>query len=198
MKPLPLSRFIRHAAFLAVLGVCQAHAGLIVSLVGDKDQNPPPHPDGFGIVHEPEDLPGFDQRLVGGTYSWTHAFAAGLVTPGSTAVLDLAVVGFIDGNYPGIDNRLFVHATEVAGAFDNSLDGWRLYSFAVPLSYLTTGTLNVTLVVSPLEGWGGVDYAELRITTPGGEGVPDGGTSLLLLGAGLVGLALLHLLRKRR
>ncbi len=190
-----LSRSLRAALLALACSGLSLHAATITSLVGDKDQNPPPNPDGHGIVHEAEDLPGFDQRLVGGTYSWTHTFAPSDGAAATAAVLDIAVVGFIDGNYPGINNRLYLNGVEVSGAFDNSMDGWRLYTFNVPLAFVSSGALLVTVNVSSLEGWGGVDFSELRLTVPGGNSVPDTAATGMLAGLALAGLALA---RRRR
>lgn len=190
-----LPHSLRAALFAVLCSGLSVHAATITSLVGDKDQNPPPNPDGHGIVHEAEDLPGFDQRLVGGNYSWTHTFAPSAGASATAAVIDIAVVGFIDGNYPGINNRLYFNGNEVAGAFDNSLDGWNLYTFNVPLAFVSSGSLLVTVDVSSLEGWGGVDFSELRLTVPGGNSVPDTAATGLLAGLALAGLALA---RRRR
>ncbi len=190
MPLLSLSSSLRAALLAVVCSGLSVQAATITSLVGDKDQNPPPHPDGVGIVHEAEDLPGFDQRLVGGNYSWTHTFSPSAGASATAAVLDIAVVGFIDGNYGGINNRLYLNGVEVAGAFDNSLDGWRLYTFYVPLAFVSSGTLLVNVDVSSLEGWGGVDFSELRLTVPGGNSVPDAAATGLLTALALAGLAL--------
>lgn len=140
------------------------------------DQNPPPNPDGHDIVHEVDDLPGFDQRQVGGTVTWIHNVSTALGGQSiATATLRVAVVGLIDQNFPGIDNYLFVNGVEVLGAFDNSHDGWRLYEFPLNPAAITNGILVVELRASAPEGWGGPDYSELVVTT-----APPVGPHLLL------------------
>ena len=127
-------------------------ADTFTNLVGDMDQNPPPNPDGHDIVHEVDDLPGFDQRQVGGTVTWIHNVSTALGGQSiATATLRVAVVGLIDQNFPGIDNYLFVNGVEVLGAFDNSHDGWRLYEFPLNPAAITNGILVVELRASEVD-----------------------------------------------
>jgi hypothetical protein len=145
-------------SLMMVMSSGMASAIEIINLVGDKDQNPPPNPDGWGIVPGPDDPPGFDMRQEGTTVSWVHDVLSaiqGLTI--TSAILDIAAVGLVDGNFGTIDNRLFVDGNEIPGAFDNSNDGWRLYPFDINTQWLLDGKLNVSIVTStnPLEGWGG-------------------------------------------
>jgi hypothetical protein len=160
----------------------------IINLVGDKDQNPPPDPDGVGIIHELDDPAGFDMRQAWGTtVSWMHDVSSelqGLTI--TSARLDIAVVGLIDGQY-GINNKLFVDGIEIPGAFDNSNDGWRLYSFVLDIQRLLDGKLNVSIQSDPIEGWGGPDYSELHVVAETTTSVPEP-TTMLFLWSGLFGL----------
>ena len=153
------------------LAVASLSACTFTNLVGDMDQNPPPDPDGFGIIHQPTDPAGFDMRQVGGTVTWVHDLSAVLHGQTiATVTLSVAVVGLIDQNAEGINNRLFVNGVEIPGAFDNSHDGWRLYVFPLDPAILANGILVVELVADPLEGWGGPDYSQLVVTTTGCSG----------------------------
>jgi hypothetical protein len=86
------------------------------------------------------------------------------------------------------DDRLFVDETEALRAFDNSHDGWRLYSFNINTEWLADGKLAVSIHPStvPLEGWGGPDYSELHLFAES-TSVPEPCTTLLLC-TGLLGL----------
>lgn len=161
----------------------------IIDLVGDKDQNPPPDADGNGIIHEPDDPAGFDLRQVGGTVSWTHDISDFLtdVTIHS-ARLDIAVVGLIDGNWGTIDNKLYIDGAEILGAFDNSNDGWILYSFDIAAEFLLDGYIDIQLAAHPYEGWGGPDYSELFVSGETPDPVPEPAT-MLLLGLGIAGFS---------
>lgn len=139
------------ALFPVFLWISSASAAC-VDPVGDADQNPPPSPDGHGIVHEPDDPPGFDLRQVGGSVFWTHVLSPDIQADSLAVVLEIVVVGLIDQNFGSIDNRLFLNGTEVPGAFDNSHDGWNLYRFVPDSDQLLGDTLYVELRADPAEG----------------------------------------------
>lgn len=173
----------------------------IIDLVGDKDleewSKTVANDDGWGIIHEQDDPCGFDIRQVGTTVSWTHDISDQLagVTIGSIR-LDIASVGLIDNNWDDIDNRLFINNSEIEEAFDDSYDGWRLYSFNLSLDMLVNGCLNLSIVSHKGEGWGGPDYSELfvfgeRSDTNTPAPVPEPAT-MLLLGSGLAGFGYLR------
>lgn len=138
----------------------QAETKLYTDLVGDKDQNPPPDPDGHGIVHEEDDPVGFDIRQAGGEVSWTHNLS-GLpekITIESV-VLKIAVVGLLSSK----NNKLFVDGIEIPDSFKGPNDGWNLYSFNIRSDLLSDKKLNITLDADEAEGWGGPDYSELFV-----------------------------------
>lgn len=153
------------------LAVASLPACTYTNLVGDMDQNPPPNPNGIGIIHQTSDPTGFDLRQVGGTVTWIHDLSAVLHDQTITTVtLSVAVVGLIDQNFDSIDNRLFVNGVEIPGAFDDSHDGWQLYVFPLDPAILVNGILVVELVADAQEGWGGPDYSQLVVTTTGCTG----------------------------
>lgn len=162
---------------------------IVVDLIGDKDQeewvneDPGTRDDGKGITHEYDDPEGFDERQVGGFVSWTHDISdliSGITI--ESIRLDIAAVGLIDNNWYDIDNQLYVDEIEIPYAFDDSYDGWRLYSFDIPVEMLLDGILNIKITIHPDEGWGGPDYSELFVfgETSGSSSVPEPATMALL------------------
>lgn len=133
----------------------------IVDLIGDKDQeilsqDPEYNDDGWDVIHEDDDPDGFDIRQVGTTVTWTHDISDWMTDIVIESMrLDIAVLGLIDGNWPDtdnedllIDNKLYVNGTEIQDAFDDSYDGWRLYSFDISTDMLINGCLNYRFGVS--------------------------------------------------
>jgi len=165
-----------------------------INLIGDRDHMAvPPGSDGEDTIHETDDPDGFDERRIGGDINWEHRVER--IAGDGTAVLRLATVGLssakIAANY-GIDNRFFLDGQEIVPAFEDAVrgDGWHEYRFAIADALIADGRVNVRLLVSPNEGWGGIDYAELAIDRP---------TVRLIrtVTTGLMGLLAFFVVRKR-
>ena len=176
---------------------------VVIDLIGDKDQKEwvnadlENRDDGIGITHEEDDPAGFDEYQIWGYVSWTHDIADLLTGITIESVrLDIAAVGLIDKKWGDIDNQLYVDDTEIPYAFDYSIDGWRLYSFDIPVYMLLDGLLNITINIHPDEAWGGPDYSELFVygKATGSSDIPapvPEPATMVLLASGLAGVGCL-------
>lgn len=187
-------------AALAVLALStlEAHADIVVDLVGDKD--------GFGVgcpiqswLHYldygaywadnrgPGD-PAFTDYWYANDKSWTHSYSLGGMIP-TSATLEIFLAGI--ANYADWSADVRVNGVTVGtipglGEVGYTHDLTRLYCFNVPVN-LIDGSNPIPIVVDVSSSGDGyiIDYSEMTI-------VPEPAT-LFLLGFG--GLALL---RKRR
>lgn len=176
-----------------------ASAGLISSVVGDKDcfgtldacveDGSTWLAGGWAAVTAEADDPLFTDRLISTaeTQSWNHSFSAAAY---SSAFLDIRTVGIADIAGP-ID--VFVDGV-LAGSMP--LDGFghilvETFTFGFNASLLSDGFATVSFTpASSSDAWA-IDYSEIRAET---ASVPEPG-SLALLG---LGLAAIGLSRKRR
>ena len=195
---------------LGALAIGQANAGVVVSLVGDKD--------GFGLTGAPAvpadgtlwqtDLGGsffndyrdaLDVATAPFTDKWSsdaavtyvHSYDLAGQTPLS-AVLSVQFAGVADQRGPWdvfFDGVLLgqIPTSMDASAFEMV----RMLSWNVPVGLLTgsdTILLNIN-VPETTDGYS-INFSELQIETAD-AGVPDSGSTLALFGFGLAGLVLL-------
>jgi len=159
----------------------------------------------------PQDiLPGFPNSVVGSVYTnvfnggyraggnvqWDFTFDASPFTTVDFMVLRVDVVGLYEGYAGNIDpdagqigNYLAIDGVPFAPFLDNT-DHLDSHALTIPVLSAGPHLFSVWAYDDPrakYEGWGGVDFARLTVWGESAP-VPDPGSSLLLLGIGLVGL----------